>query len=85
MSRHVLTPLPDRDVCEVVAGWDERLGTYFSQVMVQTPEGEISFPVRTGLTETVIDPTVVLDAIRDYAHIPEHFHITLLVDCLVGQ
>lgn len=81
MSRHTIEPrLPHHHGYEIAVGWDAPMGTFFAEVI----EPNLSIPVDLGhSSERILNPGVVLDAIRPYADIPPGLHDALMCEALV--
>ncbi|TVZ84819.1 hypothetical protein FB157_12086 [Streptomyces sp. BK340] len=63
------------------AGWDASLSTYFAHIFDEDSDGETIEVVRVGATPyEVLDPDVVVDAVRPYALIPKGFEDALAAD-----
>ncbi|MFF8432422.1 hypothetical protein ACF07Y_46390 [Streptomyces sp. NPDC016566] len=64
-----------------IAGWDASLSTYFAHIFDEDADGETIEVVWIGATPyEVLDPDVVVDAVRPYALLPEGFRDALDAD-----
>jgi hypothetical protein len=84
MSRHELTPLAGREGVEIAIGWDPPLATYFAIVRFSDDlaEGDGDpFLVWIGTSYAEISSaSTVVEAARDFAHVPLTLVETLRAD-----
>jgi hypothetical protein len=84
MSRHELTPLAGREGIEIAIGWDPPLATYFAIVRFSDDlagaDGDpILVWIGTSYSE-ISSASTVVEAARDFAHIPQTLVETLRAD-----
>lgn len=86
MSQHHLTPKNPTAISYVMVGWDRPLNGFFGQVLANEPgdDGEDNYLVNIGCWEGITDPQVVLDAVAEYAEIPDELLDTLRGEALMS-
>lgn len=81
MSRHHLTPRAGYEHHEIAIEWDRALGSFFAQAYPgnDAPEAE-PIDLWLGADQPSTDAATVIEAVRPYAHVPDHLLAQLKAD-----
>lgn len=82
MSRHHLPPRAGYEHHEITVGWDRSLGSFFAQAYAtgDGPAEEEAIHLWLGADEPITEAATVVEAVRPYAHVPEHLIAQLKAD-----